>query len=383
MDIDVVGDLNDGTFEGGAAAPTTVQDSGRPAPSGTQPANADAPAAAPEKGASLRDQLTAAFRKPNGEATDQQTAAKGAQGRERNPDGTFAAKPAETASQAAPAAPAAAPEGQQPPALSVPRSFGPAEQQQFAQLPAEMQQFVARTMESVETEAAKYQGYAQIEQVIGPRRQAWAMNGMSEGQAINQLFALSDFAGSQPEQFVQWFAQQQGIDLSMIDEGDGGDVDPVIADLRTQVSTLQGQLNQFTHGQQEQQHSAIVNEVIAFGEEKDANGNVKRPYLAELGSGFMPYLQHVMAEKPNASRTEILQEAYDRACWATPAVRAKLQAAEEAQRLAEARTRAGRAAEAGSSVTGAPMDGATSPSTTDLSLRDTLRNAFAEARGAV
>jgi hypothetical protein len=56
-------------------------------------------------------------------------------------------------------------------------------------------------MASVEEQAARFRGYEGLEQVIGARRQAWAMQGMSEGQAVNQLLALSDFAGQNPAEF--------------------------------------------------------------------------------------------------------------------------------------------------------------------------------------
>jgi hypothetical protein len=163
----------------------------------------------PREPSSLREQLSAAFKDEGGKPTDQQ----GAQ--PRGPDGKFANKeqqqqPAQPGTEAA----------QQPlTALEPPQYMQGAEAEQFRALPVEMQHFVARNMAFAEDAAARLAGYGEVERVIAPRRQAWAMNGVSEGQAINQLFAISDFASTAPVDFIRWFAGTQQIDLLALAEG--------------------------------------------------------------------------------------------------------------------------------------------------------------------
>jgi hypothetical protein len=201
-----------------------------------------AAAAAPapkDKPASLRDQLSAAFKGEDGKPTDQQ----GGQPREAN--GKFAPKEAVTDTAVQP------PQGQEPAAAH--RPYKPRRgltRTQFAALPAEMQQQVARTMAAVEEQATRYRGYEQLETVIGQRRQAWAMQGMSEAQAVSQLLALSDFAGKSPTDFVQWFSGQHGIDIAALADGGGDDeyIDPVVAELRQQVADLTGHVTGITQG---------------------------------------------------------------------------------------------------------------------------------------
>jgi hypothetical protein len=237
-------------------------------------------------------------------------------------------------------------------------------------------------MAGVEEQAARYRGYDGLEQVIGQRRQAWAMQGMSEAQAVNQLLALSDFAGQSPTDFIGWFAGQHGIDLTALADGGGSDeyIDPAVQELRQQVEQLTGTLTNITQGQQAAQHQSLVDFTAQFATEAGQDGKALRPYFAELGNGIVPYIAQVKQENPSASHKDVLSEAYERACWANPQVRQKLLAAQDAQRLAGQREHAARAAHAGSSVTGqAPAPGSTQPKDIGSgSVRDTLRAAMSQ-----
>lgn len=376
-EIDLVSDINSGDLDAGQQG--TVQ-----APAGTQPAQGadavqanQAPAKVETQETSLRDQLSAAFKDKSGEPTDQGTAANAGE-RARDPaTGQFIPTAAE---QAAAAAQAGQPGAAQP--VQAPAWFAPADAQQFASLPPEQQSLIARTVASVEQVAARYHGYDAIEQVIGPRREAWAMNGTSEAQAIQQLFAISDFATRSPQDFVLWYSQQHGIDLEALSDQSGEEIDPVVAGLRSEVQRLSGQLTQFTQGAAVSQHNAVVDEVGKFASEAGTDGQPLRPYLPELGAGFTPYVQQVKAENPAWSHSQVLQEAYERACWGTPAVRTKLLAAQEALRLTELRTKTATAKAAGSSVNGdAPTAGSQVPNDAgDGSVRDTLKRQFAAAK---
>jgi hypothetical protein len=212
------------------------------------------------------------------------------------------------------------------------------------------------------------------------------MQGMSEAQAVNQLLALSDFAGKAPTDFVQWFAGQHGIDLAALtaDEQAATTTSTLILplqELRQQVADLTGtMLPVMTQGQQAAQHQSLVDFTAQFAAETGTDNQPLRPHFAELGNGIVPFIAQVKAENPSASHKDVLSEAYERACWANPQVRAKMLAAQEAQRLAEQREQAARAANAGSSVTGqAPASGSTQPKDIGSgSVRDTLRAAISQ-----
>jgi hypothetical protein len=380
VDVDLTADISNGDLDSGITP--AVQ-----APPGTIPAHGtdsvnpntierDTQQRQPakDKPASLRDQLSAAFKGPDGQPTDQ-AAAPNAQDRGdgRTATGQFAPKAGDVQ-------PGTEQPGQQPAAVQAPQGVDPAV---FAALPPEMQQQVARTVASVEEQAARFRGYEGLEQVIGTRRQAWAMQGMSEAQAVNQLLALSDFAGQNPAEFVRWFSGQHGIDLTALNEAGGGDdqyIDPAVQELRQQVADLTGHITGQQQQQQAAQHQSLVNLTAQFAAETGTDGQPLRPYFAELGGGVLPYIQQVRAENPAASPTEVLAAAYDRACWATPSVRTRMLAAQEATRLAEQRAAAVAARNAGSSIHGqAPSAGSTQPKDIGSgSVRDTLRAAISQ-----
>lgn len=254
----------------------------------------------------------------------------------------------------------------------------------FASLPPETQQYLAQTAEYVEHQMQRWQSYDTIEQLIGPRRNAWAMAGMTEAQAVHQLFALSDFATTDPAAFVKYFAQNNNVDLEQLAFGDGDDdeyVDPQVAALQRTVHDLTQRLDSQTHAEQQRAHENTVNYVLQFMDERGADNTPLRPYVNELGNDFLVNVRAVKESMPTANMQTILQEAYERSCWANPSVRAKMQksqeALSEAERLRKASTRTAEARNAGVSVaSGVPSAPGSAP--TNRSLRDELRAAFVQ-----
>jgi hypothetical protein len=336
----------------------------------------DKPAVDPaDKPLSIRDQISSALK---GEADTPPVASQ--DGRARNPDGTFAA----AAAPAAPVAPAPDQgEGQSPagaPAVAAPQGIDP---QVFQTLPAETQAHLARTMDDLNGRQQRVARLEQVEQLIAPRRDAWALNGMTEGQALNQLFALSDFAGRDPAGFIKYMAENSGVDLEEL-VATHEPVDPQFAALQREIAELRGERTRETQERLQNAHNETVNGVVAFASEKGQDGKPLRPYFDELGSEVLPFISAVKAQNPNMPHNQVLQEAYDRACWGSPAVRAKMQAAANAAGDAE-RLRAGvdkvdRARSASVSVkSGAPTSAPLAPDDKSRTLRDTIRASMAAA----
>lgn len=359
-DDDFVSDLNDGSADTGYT----------PAHGDAVQVSAPTPEPKPDTAAkplSLRDQISSALK--GEDATP--PAAQQDGGQPRGPDGKFAPKAQDQSPDTPPAAPSvAAPQGIDP--------------QVFASLPAETQALLARTMEDVSARQQRFATLEPLEQLITPRIDAWAMNGMSPAQAIHQLLALSDFAGRDPGRFIQYIAQQNGVDLEELVLGmdPPEPVDPRIQALEDRIAELQGHMTGHTQQQQQAMHEQTVNAVVAFAEEKGADGQPLRPYFAELGDAVLPYIDMVKRQNPNWPHAQVLQQAYDTACWAVPSVRSKLQAAAsaaaEAEKLREGakRAEAARAASA-SAPSGTPTSAPAAPNEPSRSLRETIRQSIA------
>lgn len=367
-DFDMVSDLNGGTdtavTDTGGDVPAHGADAVNvaKAPTKATPVVDAAPAAKP---ASLRDQISSALK---GEGDTPPVASQ--DGKARNPDGTFASKPVEGAIPAAD--PATQPAAAAPPA--VPAGIKP---EVFQSLPAETQAELARTMEGVNQSQQRFARLAPVEELIAPRFDAWAMNGMQPAQALGQLLALSDFATKDPAGFIKYMAQTSGVNLEdLVFQAEP--VDPVLASLQKEIAELKGARVQETQQQQQAAHKQTMDSVVAFAEEKGPEGQPLRPYFSELGDDIMPAISAVKAKNPGWSHTQVLQEAYDRACWGSPSVRAKMQAAanaaSEAQRLREGAERAGKARTASASVpSGTPTTTPAAPGAANRSLRDTIK----------
>lgn len=383
-DIDIVSDLNDGTSvdttvpaetgdaaHGNDAVSVNNQNATREPQTTAKVVGETKPVG--EKPASIRDLISSAL-KDEGATPD------GAQqdGRPRNPDGTFAAK---TPEEIAAAAPVVDPNAPKPaPAVAAPVGIDPTV---FASLPAETQAQLARTMEDVSTQQKRFASLAPIEQLITPRIDAWALNGMQPAQALHQLLALSDFAGKDPGGFIKYIAQNNGVDLEALVLGLTDEpVDPKVAALEKELNELKGWKDGQTQSQQQAQHRAVVDNVLAFADEKGQDGQVLRPHLSELGESWLPYISMVKAQNPNWTHAQVLQQAYENACWNNASVRGKLQstadAAATADRLRKEAERVAAARSANVSVrTGAPSAAPVAPNEANRSVRDTIRAAMA------
>lgn len=325
------------------------------------------------KALSLRDQISSAIK---GEGDTPDAASK--DGVNRNPDGTFAPKAADVpAADAAPVDPNAAKPAEAAPVVAAPQGINP---EVFKSLPAETQVELARTMDGIAQSQQRFARLGEVEQLIAPRLDAWALNGMTPASALNQLLALSDFAGRDPGGFIKYMAENNGVDLEELVLG-SEPVDPTVAALQREIAELKNGQQSFTQQQQQAAHQAVVDNVIAFASEKDQSGKLVRPYFEELSNDIMPVIAAVKAQNPNWSHTQVLQKAYENACWVNEGVRGKMQAAAqaaaEAERLRQGAEKVERARSASASVPNGAPTGSTTPPPGSGSLRDTIRQSIA------
>jgi hypothetical protein len=201
------------------------------------------------------------------------------------------------------------------------------------------------------------QGYQEMERVISPHVQKWALNGMGPAQAMQQLIALSDYATNSPMEFLQYFANLRGIDLNQLTQRQEEEyVDPQVATLRQHLAGVQAQLNQTMQAQQQaqqlqqqQQYAQafnVTNENIEnFASQTGPDGKPAYPYFNEL--------EEDMAIEIESGRASTIHEAYERAKWANPYTRSKLLAQSRARENRSQRMRAEEARMAASSISGA------------------------------
>jgi hypothetical protein len=174
-------------------------------------------------------------------------------------------------------------------------------------------------------------------------------------------------------------AQSYGIDLSQLANGAAQPVQPQqqafpeMHYLTSELDTIRSKLAAIEQEKIAQHHRATVGEIEAFANETDASGKLLRPFMGDVHEQLMDEVRLLRSRNPQAPARQILQQAYETACWKSPDVRSRLieqqrQPQVQAQRVQQARL-------AGSSVRGAP--GASSlAANSGSSLREALMAAF-------
>lgn len=374
----------------------------------------------------VRSDILAAFEAqdtPQPEAPQRQDAPASDAGRSRGPDGKFvkAEEPAAVAPVAEPAE--TQPEAKPEPVDEVSKAtarWSPANREMLAKLPEDAQAFIIarhREMEADHTRktteiAAFKRDYEPIQQMLDPYRSQMQQGGFTPATLIQSWMGVEKglmAGGDTAVNLVASIVNNYRIDRASLARALGiqgqqqthQPADPPAPQpengqqpvLPPQVAAKFDQYDRFIQNQEQisrqreqqayqQAASRVEGEIQQFSSATDSAGALLHPYFSEV-EGDMQLL--VLAARASGQPVPPLSDLYDRAIWANPSIRARIQAdsaasseaqraAAERQRTEEARAKASRARQASKSVTGAPS--AASPAAkSNGSLRDELRAA--------
>lgn len=334
-----------------------------------------------EHGNDLRAALASAFEEQKGSEADAEPA-KTATERARDEKGRFASKQTDTE----PATRVEASEAKDEP-IAPPYSWTADQKEHFSQLPREMQQYIIKREQeresfvgrkSQEVSAIK-ERYQAVDRIVEQYGDVFQRSGVDPYFGLEQLVAAQRYLDKDPIGALQAIAQSYGIDLSQLANGSAHSVQqqqqaaPQYNPLVPELNAIQAKLAAIEQEKMAQQWHSQVAEVNAFANEMDANGKLIRPYMADVNEQLTDEIRILRERNPHAPAREILQQAYDAACWKNPEVRSKLIEAQrqpqiQAQRVQQARL-------AGSSVRGAP-GASTLAAGSGSSVRDALLAAF-------
>jgi hypothetical protein len=235
-----------------------------------------------------------------------------------------------------------------------------------------------KTVAWAKTTQGKYEPFNGLDRVLTQqRRDALAMQYGGVDKAMEQLFALSDFASRDPTNFVKQFAAQRGVNLAQLTQALQGQAQPGQGQPQSQLTPEQ-QFRQIARQEAEQAQQRL--------EVNRAYDDFAREATFEHREN--PKIREVMAVLLATSQAQDYRQAYEMAVRAHPDLGlkwAQAQAAATVKAEQEQAAEAARAkAQAATSVVGAP--GTARPdagaATRNKSLRDTIIHNMDRAGGA-
>lgn len=223
------------------------------------------------------------------------------------------------------------------------------------------------------SELKKYEAY---EKVISPRRDKLAAMYGGDDKALEQLFALSDFAEKDPMGFVQYFSQLRGLNLSQPNNTQQKQ-DPNLAAIYKELDALKGYVNQSQMSQK--QEEALRKQALEAEIDRQFNEFSSDPQNIHLED-----VRDDMAALLQSGAASDFKDAYEKAIWTNPIVREKMMADrakvenEKRQKEAEEKAKAAKRIQATNvatrGVTGASPE-------KPKSIRDTMSSVYDSMQG--
>lgn len=181
---------------------------------------------------------------------------------------------------------------------------------------------------------------------------------------LGSYYTLRAGTPAEKQQLIYNLARESGVDLSGIAQGEAPQVDPTVAALQEQVRQLQG----WIQGQHQTAQSA---------EQQYINSEIDR-FAQDPAHEHFEALRPTMAALLQGGQAQDLNDAYEKAAWIHPEVRASRLNQHQAQDAEKRKKQAEEAQRASVSIAAAPP-AATVGDAGDLSIRALVAKGFAQS----
>lgn len=273
--------------------------------------------------------------------------------------------------------------------VTPPRHWKPEAKAEFLQASPTLQKQMLEAQEALDKEAGEFQPKAQrlqeIDSLLAPHKERWALSGVSDVQGMSQLLAISESMERDPVNTIVWLMRTSGVTPAHLGIQGGPPQqqgqptqqgDPRVSQLMQQVQSLTGHLTQQQQRAQQAAEAEVSSTIEAFAKDP--------------ANTYFENVKEDMAMLINAGKADDLPTAYDMAIWARPDIRKLVsaqQARDEAAKTAAAQqARTANARHAGASVTGSPGLGAAVPkqgASGPDNIADDVRASLRQLRGSV
>jgi len=174
--------------------------------------------------------------------------------------------------------------------------------------------YTRKTTEIAER-SKQYDRYAAIDKVFEPFRPRLQASGIDEIAAVQRLLNAQQMLDTDPKTALTHLAKQYGVDFGA-DAGSNQFADPDFLKVSQELAQVRQTLSQFQQQQQQSRVAELQGQIDAFKSDKDETGNPKHPHFDKLRAEIAGLLQ--------AGAAKDLGDAYERAAWANPEVRADI-----------------------------------------------------------
>jgi hypothetical protein len=313
-------------------------------------------APATEAAPSLTESLGAIFDKVQEAPTEP------SEGPARDPAGRFAGKQTEVQ---APTVPDSEPED--PAIAAPPQSWTAQMREKWSTLSPDVRKYVgereAETHRRITEQGQEVARLKQLDEVVSPYRQAFNLAGVQEAAALKQVLEVQSLLQRDPVNGLRWIAQQYGVTADQLTQmAPEGPRDPYVATLLNKVQ----QLEAATAAQQAQatqaMQSGIATEIETFAKDP------ARPHFEAV--------REEMGRLIGSGVASTFADAYDKAVWSVPTIRAQLIA--EERKAAAAELEKARQAEQAKRAQAVNVRGASAPGAVGAprSMRESMSAAY-------
>ncbi len=155
-----------------------------------------------------------------------------------------------------------------------------------------------------------------FDEIMQPHKSDFERAGMDEVAAVRQLLAAHDYLRKDPQNAINWLANQYGVDVGAVGNDPALEdeyADPQVKQLQQQVAQLTGFIQNQQTQQQSQVQASTQSLIDQFAAETDANGNPKHPHFERV--------RGVMGTLISSENAKDLNSAYEMAVYADPELR--------------------------------------------------------------
>lgn len=203
----------------------------------------------------------------------------------------------------------------------------------IAKDPVVMQEFIRRS-EEMHRGLENYREKAQVgdtfQRAIAPYMQSIKESGLEPVSAVQALFSADSMLRSgspqQKAQMLHKLARDYGIDMQQAAQEPQQNFDPQVFGLQQKLTQMEQWIQQQTLAREQQEAQTLNSEITRFASQPE---NV---HYEEVRNDMAGLLQAGMANG--------LQDAYEKACYANPTVRAKVLAQQQAKADSERKAQA-------------------------------------------